>query len=53
MRKAYEDYIRENKIEVKLELENEGLARYMNDNHPRWYELVEIHGSPIDTVSLK
>ena len=25
----------------------------MNENHPRWYELVEVHGSPLDMVSLK
>lgn len=53
MRKAYEEYIRENKIETKLELENEALLKHMNEQHPRWYELVEIHGNPIDTVSLK
>lgn len=53
MRKAYEDYIRENKIETKLELNDENLLKHMNENHPRWYELVEIHGNPIDTVSLK
>ena len=22
-------------------------------NHPRWYELVEIYGSPMDMVNLK
>lgn len=25
----------------------------MNEVHPRWYELVEIYGSPLDIVSLK
>ncbi len=53
MKKAYEDYIRENLIEIKLELEDENLMRHMMESHPRWYELVEIHGNPIDMVSLK
>ena len=53
MKKAYEEYIRENKIEVKLELNDDKLMRHMNDNHPRWYELAEIYGNPIDMVSLK
>ena len=26
---------------------------YMNEKHPRWYQLVEIYGSPLDIVSLK
>ncbi len=25
----------------------------MNEYHPRWYELVEIYGSPLDIVTLK
>lgn len=25
----------------------------MNEVHPRWYELVEIYGSPVEIVSLK
>ena len=25
----------------------------MLENHPRWYELVEVYGSPLDIVSLK
>ena len=53
MKNAYEVYIRENKIEVKLELNDENLMKHMMENHPRWYELVEVHGNPIDMVSLK
>jgi len=53
MKKAYEEYIRENKIEVKLELNDENLMKHMMEVHPRWYELVEVHGNPIDMVSLK
>jgi len=53
MKKAYEDYIRERGIETKLELNDDALMQHMNEHHQRWYELVEIHGSPIDTVSLK
>lgn len=25
----------------------------MNENHPRFYELVEVYGSPVEIVSLK
>jgi hypothetical protein len=25
----------------------------MNEKHPRWFELVETYGSPLDLVSLK
>lgn len=53
MKKAYEDYIREHMIEVKLELDDEKLMQHMTEWHQRWYELVEIYGSPIDIVSLK
>ena len=27
------------------------LADFMNKHHPRWYELIEIHGSPIELVN--
>ena len=37
MRKVYEEYIREQKIEHKLELNDEALMRFMDENHPRWY----------------
>ena len=37
MRKVYEKYIREQKIEHKLELNDEALMRFMDENHPRWY----------------
>jgi hypothetical protein len=53
LKKAYEDYIRGNKITTRLELNDENLMKYMNEVNPRWYELVEIYGNPIDTVSLK
>lgn len=53
MKKAYEEYIRANKIETKIELDNEDLMKYMTENHGRWYELVEIYGNPMEMVSLK
>jgi hypothetical protein len=36
-----------------VELTDETLMTHMNTVHPRWYELVEIYGSPLDIVSLK
>jgi hypothetical protein len=36
-----------------VELTDEGLMKHMNENHPRFYELVEIYGTPLDIVSLK
>jgi len=53
MKKSYEEYIRENKIETKIELDDENLMKHMTENHARWYELVEIHGNPMDMVSFK
>jgi len=38
---------------MRVELENEHLVKYMLERHPRWYELVETHGSPLETASLK
>ncbi len=53
LKKAFEQYLRDNKIETKLELQDEKLMAHMMENHPRWYELAEEHGNPIDTASLK
>ncbi len=27
--------------------------KHMNEQHPRWYELVETYGSPLEIASLK
>jgi hypothetical protein len=53
-KKSYEEFIRVSKLEKKVEnLEDPLLGLFMNENHPRWYELVEIHGSPLEMVNLK
>jgi hypothetical protein len=31
----------------------EKFANFMEANHPRFYELVEIYGSPVDLVDMK
>lgn len=38
---------------MRVELQDEKLAMYMLEQHPRWYELVETYGSPLDIVTLK
>lgn len=53
MRQAYRDFLKENQIEGKLDnLEDERLQLYMTGLHPRWYQLVEKYGSPLDVVTL-
>jgi hypothetical protein len=53
MKKAYEEYLQANNLQVRVELQDENLAKHMLEQHPRWYELVEVYGSPLDIVSLK
>jgi hypothetical protein len=33
-------------------LEDDRLGQFMLQNHPRWYELVEKHGNPINVIRL-
>ena len=42
-----------NKLTSKVELNDEALMKHMNENHPRWYQLVEIYGNPTESASLK
>jgi Ubiquitin-like domain len=53
LKSSYVEYIQANKLDKRVELTDEGLMKHMNENHPRWYELVETYGSPLDIVSLK
>lgn len=53
LKQSYVEYIQTNKLEQRVELTDEGLMRHMNESHPRWYQLVETYGSPLDIVSLK
>lgn len=40
--------------EIKIEkLEDPRLSEFMNQRHPRWYALVEMHGNPLGTIKLK
>lgn len=49
MKQVYNEYIKEvGKAET---LEDEKLLKYMMEKHPRWYELAEIYGSPIDELN--
>jgi len=56
---AYETYLREIlKVEKdedrKVEsVEDEGLAAYVTEFHPRFYQLVHMYGSPLDMVNIK
>lgn len=53
LKRSYEEYLQEHNIQIRVELDNEHLVKYMLERHPRWYELVETHGSPLETASLK
>lgn len=59
MKIAYETYLTdilkvENEKDRKVEsLDDPGLAQYMDEFHPRFYQLVHIYGSPLDMVNLK
>ena len=53
LKKAYEEYMHERKLLVKMDLHNEDLVQHMNAAHPRWYELVAVYGNPIEMISLK
>jgi hypothetical protein len=61
MKSAYETYLREI---LKVEKEEDrkvtdihdvdsDLSKYMEEFHPRFYQLVQIYGSPVDLVNLK
>jgi len=56
---CYETYLRENMLDIpekerKVEnVEDPHMAAYMQENHPRFYELVHLYGSPLDMVNLK
>ena len=56
---AYETYLREAMLDIeekdrKVEhIEDPDMARYMQEYHPRFYELVHLYGSPLDMVNLK
>ena len=39
--------------EVQIEqLDDPRLVEFMTQKHPRWYQLAEIHGSPLGTIKL-
>jgi hypothetical protein len=48
---AYEGYAR---MGFKVDsIDDEAMAIYMNEHHPRFFELVHKYGSPLDMVNLK
>jgi len=51
LKRTYEEYVQANS-QTRVELTDEALQKHMMEQHPRWYELVETYGSPIDIVSL-
>ena len=58
MKIALETYLREVMVvadekDRKLEtIEDPGLAAYVNEHHPRFYELCQKYGSPLSLVNL-
>lgn len=59
MKNAFETYLREVlKVEKEedrtvMDIEDPEISKYMLENHPRFYQLVEMYGSPIEMVNLK
>ncbi len=54
LKRSYEEYLQARGLTTKVELTDEALMQHMNQTHPRWYELVEIYGSPLEIgVTLK
>lgn len=54
LKRSYEEYLQARGLTTKVELTDEALMQHMNQVHPRWYELVEIYGSPLEIgVTLK
>lgn len=51
LKRTYEEYVQN--VGKAVPLEDEDMVRHMNEHHPRWYELAETYGSPMDLVSLK
>jgi hypothetical protein len=55
---SYETYLREilkvkTEKERKIEnLDDPGLVAYVTEFHPRFFQLVSIHGSPFDMVNI-
>jgi hypothetical protein len=47
LKRSYEEYLQANGFTTKVELSDEVLMKHMNETHPRWYELVEVYGSPL------
>ena len=54
MKRAFESYLRHFEIKEKVtDLYQEQIGHYMEEHYPRFYEFVEMFGSPVDMVSLK
>ena len=54
LKRSYEEYLQANGFTTRVELTDETLMKHMNETHPRWYELVEMYGSPLEIgVTLK
>ena len=45
--------VTDEKDRVLKTIEDEAFAAYVNEYHPRFYQLVQKYGSPIDLVNLK
>lgn len=53
IRKSYEEFIKLNDNKQALGETDQKLKHFMANVHPRWYELIDKFGSPIEMVSLK
>ena len=53
LNQAYRDYLQATGIQKVESEEDEAMAAYMQIHHPRFYDLVHVYGSPLNTVNLK
>lgn len=53
LKQSFKDYLKDKSLVSISNLEDESLRAYMNELHPRWFQLVEKFGSPLDTVSIQ
>jgi hypothetical protein len=53
LKQSFKDYLKISGQSQIESLENEGLCAYIQAEHPRWFQLVEKLGNPLETVSIQ
>lgn len=53
LKQSFKDYLKISNQSQVLSLEDEGLRAYIQSEHPRWFQLAEKLGNPLETVSIQ